>query len=289
MADRLEESVSIIRRDRDYSRDFAADVSHELRTPIAAMKMHVELLQGPAGRDEAARAEFLHSSAQQLDRLDWLAQNLLELSKLDSGLVLLDLRPEDVRGTIESAVEQQRAPPSGAGSRSPATLPERPLRIRHDPPRVGQIVSQPRGQRAQVHATRAARSGSCARAETRRRRADRGRRTRASAWRPTELPRIFDRFYRGAEADEARSAGSGLGLAIVKSIVDMHHGTIAVESRARRRIAVRRRAAARPARGHRGGPPQPDPPASPPRRAAAPAIARPAKVEDSSPTRRPHR
>ena len=48
---------------------------------------------------------------------------------------------------------------------------------------------------------------------------------------PEELPRIFERFYRGSEANEARSTGSGLGLAIVKSIVDMHHGTIAVESR----------------------------------------------------------
>ena len=50
MADRLEESVGIIRRDRDRSRDFLADVSHELRTPIAAMRTFVELLQGPAGR-----------------------------------------------------------------------------------------------------------------------------------------------------------------------------------------------------------------------------------------------
>ena len=85
MADRLEESVEIIRRDRDRSRDFLADVSHELRTPIAAMHTFIELLQGPAGRDPAARTEFLDSSAAQLDRLDWLAQNLLELSKLDSG------------------------------------------------------------------------------------------------------------------------------------------------------------------------------------------------------------
>ena len=90
MADRLEESVTIIRRDRDRSRDFLADVSHELRTPIAAMRTFIELLQGPAGRDAAARSEFLDSSAVQLDRLDWLAQNLLELSKLDSGLVLLE-------------------------------------------------------------------------------------------------------------------------------------------------------------------------------------------------------
>jgi signal transduction histidine kinase len=46
----------------------------------------------------------------------------------------------------------------------------------------------------------------------------------------SELPRIFDRFYRGSRANEARGSGSGLGLAIVRSIVDMHHGSIAVDS-----------------------------------------------------------
>jgi signal transduction histidine kinase len=229
MADRLEESVNIIRRDRDYSRDFAADVSHELRTPIAAMKLHVELLQGPAGSSEAARAEFLNSSAQQLDRLDWLAQNLLELSKLDSGLVLLDLRPEDVRGTIESAVEQQRTAAERKGITLVSTVPDRPLRIRHDPPRVGQIVSNlvgnalkftPPGGEVQVLAHAEPDGG--ARIEV----VDTG-----VGMAPDELHLIFDRFYRGAEENEARSTGSGLGLAIVKSIVDMHHGSIAVESR----------------------------------------------------------
>ena len=97
MAERLEESVAIIRRDRDRSRDFLADVSHELRTPIAALLTFNELLKDQAGDDPAARAEFLESSRVQLERLDWLAQNLLELSKLDSGLVLLDLRPDDLR------------------------------------------------------------------------------------------------------------------------------------------------------------------------------------------------
>jgi hypothetical protein len=47
----------------------------------------------------------------------------------------------------------------------------------------------------------------------------------------SELPRIFDRFYRGSRANEARGSGSGLGLAIVRSIVDMHRGTVTVESR----------------------------------------------------------
>jgi signal transduction histidine kinase len=229
MADRLEESVDIIRRDRDRSRDFLADVSHELRTPIAAMRTFVELLQGPAGVDPAARAEFLASSATQLDRLDWLAQNLLELSKLDSGLVLLELRPDDLRGTVESAVEQQQAAAERRGIRLAVSLPDRPLRVRHDSPRIGQVVTNLVGNAlkftergGEVRITAQALADGGARLEV----ADTGVGIPAP-----ELPRIFDRFYRGAADNEARSAGSGLGLAIVKSIVDMHHGTIVVESR----------------------------------------------------------
>jgi signal transduction histidine kinase len=229
MADRLEESVDIIRRDRDRSRDFLADVSHELRTPIAAMRTFVELLQGPAGLDPAARAEFLDSSAVQLDRLDWLAQNLLELSKLDSGLVLLDLRPDDVRGTIESAVEQQLASAERKGIGVTVALPDRPLRVRHDPPRIGQVVSNLVG-----NALKFTERGGAVRV-TARPEADGGARIEVvdtGAGIPAdELPLVFDRFYRGTAMNEARSTGSGLGLSIVKSILDMHHGTIAVESR----------------------------------------------------------
>ncbi len=229
MADRLEESVGIIRRDRDRSRDFLADVSHELLTPIAAMRTFVELLQGPAGMDPEARAEFLGSSAAQLERLDWLAQNLLELSKLDSGLVLLDLRPEDVRGTIESAVEQQLATAERKGIGMTVALPEHPVRIRHDGPRVGQVVSNLVGN-ALKFTDPGGEVRIAARPEP-----DGGVRIEVAdtgvGIQPSELPLIFDRFYRGSEMIEARSEGSGLGLAIVKSIVDMHHGTIAVESR----------------------------------------------------------
>jgi signal transduction histidine kinase len=228
MADRLEQSVAIIRRDRDYSRDFLADVSHELRTPIAAMRTFIELLQGPAGRDPAARTEFLDSSAVQLDRLDWLAQNLLELSKLDSGLVLLDLRPDDVRGTIESAVEQQQPAAERKGLVLRTSLPSSPLRIRHDPPRLGQVISNLVGNavkftehgRIDVIARQLPDGG--AQIEV----VDTG-----GGIQEAELPLIFDRFYRGSGDNEARGTGSGLGLAIVKSIVDMHHGTIEVESR----------------------------------------------------------
>jgi signal transduction histidine kinase len=228
MADRLEESIEIIRLDRDRSREFLADVSHELRTPITSIRTFLELLQGPAGGDPERRAEFLTSSLGQLGRMDWMAANLLELSKLDSGLVLLDLRPEDLRGTVEAAIELSEAAAGRRGVAIGLTLPDAPVRIQHDPLRVGQVVANlvgngvkftPRGGRVEVAAGP----------------------TDDGAWITVsdtgvgidadELPHIFDRFYRGSNASEARSEGSGLGLSIVKSIVDMHHGRVTVESR----------------------------------------------------------
>ncbi len=228
MAERLEESVAIIRRDRDRSRDFLADVSHELRTPITALRMSNELLSETAGDDPDVRAEFLESSRQQLERLDWLAQNLLELSKLDSGLVLLDLRPDDLRAAVESSVEQAQATASRRGLTLRLSLPRNPVRIRHDPQRIGQVVTNlvgnaikftPRGGTVEVELQP---DPDGARIIVR----DSG-----VGIDPSELPHIFERFYRGTMANEARGSGSGLGLAIVKSIVDLHAGRITVDSR----------------------------------------------------------
>ena len=292
MADRLEESVEIIRSDRDRSRDFLADVSHELRTPLAALRTFNQLLMESAGDDPDARAEFLESSAGQIDRLDWLAQNLLELSKLDSGLVLLDLRPDDLRAAVETAVEQSSAAARRRGIGLKLHLPDAPIRIRHDPQRIGQVVANLVAnavkftQRGGSVSVDVASTPDGARIEV----VDTGVGIDA-----TELPHIFERFYRGSRANEARGSGSGLGLAIVRSIVDMHGGTVEVESRvgtgsrftvmlprdprliagtpAAERAAVASAADARTRSGERGGPPEPLQP--------------PGNVQETSPSERP--
>jgi len=229
MAERLQESVDIIRRDRDRSREFLADVSHELRTPIAAMRTFNELLVEGAADDAVTRNEFLEASRAQLERLDWLAQNLLELSKLDSGLVLLDLRPDDVRSSVEQAVEQAMPTARRRGVNLSVHLPDSPIRVRHDPVRIGQVVANlignaikftPRGGDVRVEVRASPDAGATIEV------ADNG-----VGIDPQELPRIFDRFFRGSRASEARGSGSGLGLAIVRSIVEMHGGTVVVESR----------------------------------------------------------
>ena len=227
MAERVQESIEFIRRDRDRSRDFLADVSHELRTPIAALRTFNELLADGTVPDEATQEEFLEQSRQQIERLDWLATNLLELSKLDSGLVLLDLRPDDLRAVIENAIHQAEPSAERKGVVLGVSIPDQPVRQRHDPQRLGQVLTNlianaikftPSGGRVDV-ALEATDAGAELRV------ADTG-----VGINPSELPYVFDRFYRGAQASESRAAGSGLGLSIVRSIVEMHNGRVAITS-----------------------------------------------------------
>jgi signal transduction histidine kinase len=228
MAERVQDSIEFIRRDRDRSRDFLADVSHELRTPIAALRTFNELLTEGQVVDDETRQEFLDQSRQQIERLDWLATNLLELSKLDSGLVLLDLRPDDLRVVVEAAVQQAR--PSAERKRIEliATVPAEPIRQRHDPQRLGQVLGNLIGNA--IKFTPAGGRVEVALEET-----DKGAEVRVVdngvGIDASELPFVFERFYRGSKAGESRAAGSGLGLSIVRSIVEMHNGRVAISSR----------------------------------------------------------
>ena len=228
MADELEQSIEYIRRDRDRGRDFLADVSHELRTPISALRMFNELLQDGAADDPATRTEFLETSRVQIERLDWLASNLLELSKLDSGLIALDVRPDDLRTVVESAIEQARPTADRKGVQLVAEVPSEPFRFPHDPPRLGQVLGNlvgnavkftPPGGRVTVTLARTREGARITVRDT------------GIGIDPEELPHVFDRFYRGSRANEIRASGSGLGLAIARSIVEMHGGRISIASR----------------------------------------------------------
>jgi signal transduction histidine kinase len=227
MAERLQRSIDFIRRDRDRSRDFLADVSHELRTPIAALRTFNELLNEEASMDEATRREFLEQSRQQIERLDWLATNLLELSKLESGLVLLDMRPDDLRAVVENAVQQALPSSDRKGVDLTMDVPDEPIRQRHDPQRLGQVLTNLIG-----NAIKFTEPGG--RVDVKLEATSEGAQIRVAdtgvGIDPNELPRVFDRFYRGGGGTQARASGSGLGLSIVRQIVEMHSGRVAISS-----------------------------------------------------------
>lgn len=233
MASRLETTVGALKRERDRGQEHLADVSHELRTPLAALRAFVDLLDEGGTTDPATRKRLLGEAGRQLERMDALTANILELSRFDAGIARPEFTESDLRSSVSAAIEQAAAGARRRGVALDEQLPARRVVIRHDTTLVGQAIANlvgnalkftPKGGSVSV-AVRPLATGAATVTVS-----DTGVGIAAE-----ELPRIFDRFYRGTEGlaasrKETRASGSGLGLAIVKSIVDMHAGRIVVES-----------------------------------------------------------
>jgi signal transduction histidine kinase len=226
MADRLSESLRLLEADRDRLREFVADVSHELRTPIAALRAFTEL-QRDGQVDKATRREFLDRSSEQISRLEWMSTNLLDLSRIDAGIFPLDMRHGDLRDPIRSVVEAHAELAEQRGVSLGSEVPPEPVMLRFDRERIVQLLTNlvgnglkftPRGGEVRVSLTDAPEGATL---EVR----DSGPGILAA-----ELPRVFDRFFRGTNVGDARASGSGLGLAIARSIVEMHDGRIEAAS-----------------------------------------------------------
>jgi signal transduction histidine kinase len=226
MADRLTESLRLLEADRDRLREFVADVSHELRTPLAALRTYNELQQDGAV-DEETRREFLARSSEQISRLEWMSANLLDLSRIDAGIFPLDVRLGDLRDAVRSAVGASAEAAAERGIGVTYVAPSTTVAIRFDRERIVQLVNNLVGNAVKFTpiggtvAVRVLDEPDSAVIEV----SDTG-----PGIPPAELPRIFDRFYRGTNVGEARASGSGLGLAIARSIVEMHGGYIEVAS-----------------------------------------------------------
>ena len=229
MAGRLEASFREVASERDALRRFIADASHELRTPITALKSFVELLQGPAAGDPEAQAEFLAESQAQIERLEWLTRDLLDLSRLDGGLAVLDRAAHDAGDLIASVAAAFKARAREQGVALSLSPPQPALSVVCDRARIEMALSNLVDNA--LHYTPA--SGEV----------ELGVRSdgaRARLWvrdtgcgiAPQYQARIFERFARGTSGDGAcpRPEGSGLGLAIVRSVAEAHGGRVWVES-----------------------------------------------------------
>jgi two-component system, OmpR family, phosphate regulon sensor histidine kinase PhoR len=217
--------VTDVQRTEQIRRDFVANVSHELRTPLAALKSVVETLAEGALEDESVAHEFLRRADGEVDRLVQLVEELLELSRIESGDQPLVLRETDVAALLTEAADRLRPQAERAHLNLSLDLAPGLGLVRLDAARIERAVLNllhnaikftPSGGDVTLAAGRE--NGSLL-VQVR----DTG-----SGIAPSDLTRIFERFYK---VDQSRaSGGSGLGLALVKHAVEAHGGTIHVES-----------------------------------------------------------
>ena len=219
-----------ITEDRRYDtlrKEFVANVSHELRTPLSVVQGYVETLLEGAVKEEKSALEFLGIIDKNVRRLSAIVSDLLDLSKLESGGHVFEPRPVDVRGLVERVAEAFRpvaerkkqtlvaeVSPSAGSVEADGTLLERALSNLVD----NALKYTPEGGRIRIRG--GPDGGQVAL----------GVEDNGMGIPETDLPRIFERFYRVDKSRSRDLGGTGLGLSIVKHIVQLHGGTISVSS-----------------------------------------------------------
>lgn len=202
-------------------RDFLSNVSHELRTPLAAIRALVETMED--GVDAEDSAEFLSRIRQQTERLTTLVNELLDLSRIESGAITLNPEPIELSALVSEAASLLRTRTEPA--RVKVEYDGGPNTIEADRPSILRVVSN-----LLDNATKWTPEGSTIRVSTR----DEGAlvaicvQDEGPGIADQDIARVFERFYKG-EASRTGS-GVGLGLAIVKHLVRAHGGTATVES-----------------------------------------------------------
>jgi len=206
--------------------ELIANVSHELRTPLGLVKVFcTTLLREDVDFDREAQREFLRDIDEETNKLEKIVDNLLDLSRMDSGRMHLDRHPTDVGQLAREVVEDVEV--QLTQHRLVHDFPSDPLVATVDPKRIEQVLRNllsnavkysPEGGTITVQ-------GHSDRYQLLIRVSDQG-----IGIPPQDLERVFERFYRVENEVTQRVRGAGLGLAVCRGIVRAHSGHIWVES-----------------------------------------------------------
>jgi two-component system phosphate regulon sensor histidine kinase PhoR len=205
--------------------DFISNVSHELRTPIASIKALSDTLQEGALDDPPAARRFISRMDVEIDNLTQMVQELLELSKIESGRVPLQKTICNPKILIEKAIDRMQVQAERSGLLLSSIIPDRISVVLADPDRIGQVFVNllhnaikftPPGGSIIVSVNEEQNKVVFSIQDT------------GVGIESESLNRIFERFYK---TDRARSSGgTGLGLSITKHIIEAHSGRVWVES-----------------------------------------------------------
>lgn len=204
-------------------RRFVADVSHELRTPLTAMRGNLEVLRRGAIDDPAALRDSLGAIEREVDRLARMTSDLLVLAQAEGGApmrraavaldelvleVVRDMQPLARGLTLAPSISEQVAVTGDPDRIKQALINLVANAIQHTPAGGSVTVALSRTDQQAVLCVRDTGSGIA----------------------PTDLPHVFERFYRADKARSRQAGGAGLGLAIVQWVAEAHNGSVSVES-----------------------------------------------------------
>ena len=206
--------------------EFLATISHELRTPLSAILGWARMLRlGQLSPENTAKAlETIERNARAQSQL---VDDLLDVSRIITGKLRMDVRPADPHSFIDAAVEAVRPAADAKGVRVQKVVDTGAVAIPGDPVRLQQVVWNllsnaikftPRGGRVQIRSERVNSHLEIIVSDT------------GQGISQDFLPHVFDRFRQADQKTSRQHGGMGLGLAIVRHLVELHGGTVNAES-----------------------------------------------------------
>lgn len=227
MADTIESDVTELRRQEQLRRDLIANIAHDLATPLTAIQGFSEALADNVISDSDARQETAQLIGREVQRLRRLVGDMQNMTALEVGRIRLDLAPLDLHSLVDETLAVIRPECEQAGitveNEIAATAPP----VLADGDRITQVLLNlldnarrytPRGGKITVAAKAEGKFLAICVSDT------------GCGIDSSDLPHIFERFYKIDRARTGSASGSGLGLAIVKAIIAAHGGTISAES-----------------------------------------------------------
>ena len=207
--------------------EFVSTVSHELRTPLSITKEGVSLvLDGIPGKINPQQRKILLTSRDNMDRLARIINNLLDISKIESGKIELKREPVDINELARKTAAnfELRLGEKGLGLK--LKLPDKPIIAYVDPDKIVQVLTNLIGN-AYKFTQKGGIEISCSEKEDRIECSVSDTGAGISA---DDLPRVFEKFQQFSRIDGAGEKGTGLGLSIAKALVELHKGQMKVES-----------------------------------------------------------
>lgn len=207
--------------------DFIANVAHELRAPLSAIKSYVEMLIDNEADTPELRTEFFNTINEEADRLARLIDNMLNISKIEIGGMVLNKSPVRTRKLLEDALTSVVATARSKDIEITANLPDDMPEVELDKELVRVVVMNLLGNAIKYTEPGGSviLAGEVEAEELKVHVVDTG-------WGipPEEHEKVFDRFYRGKRTGSSKITGSGLGLALAREIACLHGGDLRLES-----------------------------------------------------------
>jgi signal transduction histidine kinase len=224
---RLQLSFAALQTEKQLIKEMASGISHQLKTPLASSRVFVELLLDGAAEDPEVRREFLQKNLAQLERMEWLIQSLLKISRLEAGVIEFQKTYEDLAKTLAKVISSLADSAAENGQALELNTGEEPVPVPHDCKWLSEaliniidnaIRHTPRQGRITVSLEQAESIAVLTVGDT------------GPGIPAEELPRIFERFYQGSSSGDGPRQGSGIGLTLAKLIIEKHGGVVQVTS-----------------------------------------------------------